>query len=110
MSELPSIPIQELPGDLGDDVLLDVREDDEWEAGHAPNALHIPMGELPERIGELDLDQTHYVICRSGGRSARVTAWMVQNGADAINVEGGMGAYARDGRPMESDSGRPEVI
>ena len=51
--------------------IIDVREDNEWEAGHAVGATHIPLGELPGRLDEIDPDEDNYVICRSGGRSAR---------------------------------------
>ena len=50
--------------------LLDVREDDEWAAGHAPDAVHIPVGALSERAAEIPQDGEVYVICRSGARSA----------------------------------------
>lgn len=97
-------------------VLLDVREDDEWAAGHAPEAVHIPLGELPVRVGELaELpdDRPLYVICRSGGRSARATAWLNAAGvAEAINVEGGMQAWQAVGREVvgEHEGVPPEVI
>ena len=51
--------------------LLDVRENDEWAAGYAPGARHIPLGELGARTAEIPQDQTVYVICRSGMRSGR---------------------------------------
>ena len=59
--------------------LLDVREPDEWEAGHIKGALHIPLGDLPARFGELPGEGEVLVICRSGGRSARAVAWLNQN-------------------------------
>jgi rhodanese-related sulfurtransferase len=94
-----------------DAVVLDVREDDEWVAGHIEGARHIPMGELPQRFGEVgDLADDAataevVVVCRSGGRSARVTAWLNQNGIDAVNLAGGMGAWAAAGRLMVSETG-----
>ncbi len=48
-------------------VLLDVREDDEWQRGHAAGAQHIPMGDVPARIDEIDADATLYVVCHAGG-------------------------------------------
>ncbi|MFF0144564.1 rhodanese-related sulfurtransferase [Amycolatopsis sulphurea] len=112
-AELPTSEVRDLPKDGL--VLLDVREDDEWAAGHAPAALHIPLGELPSRVGELDKlpeDQPVYVICRSGGRSARAAAWLNATGWDAVNVAGGMGAWAREGRHMvaENPDATPEVL
>lgn len=86
--------------------LLDVREPDEWAAGHAPEAVHIPLGELPGRVDELsDLpdDRPLYVVCRSGGRSAQAAAWLNANGWDAVNVAGGMKSWRTEGRPLVSD-------
>ena len=81
-------------------VLLDVRELDEWEAGHAPQAVHIPLGELVERVGEVPDADRLLVVCHSGGRSARATAWLVANGYAAVNVDGGMVDWARAGLPV----------
>lgn len=98
----------DLPADA---VVLDVREDDEWQAGHAVGAVHIPMTELAERLDDVPEGDPLYVICRSGGRSARVAAYLNANGWDAVNVVGGMGAWQAAGRPMAADGGRvPEVI
>ncbi|MFC4854786.1 rhodanese-like domain-containing protein [Actinophytocola glycyrrhizae] len=109
--QVPTVTVPDLPEPLPDDVtLLDVREPDEWAAGHAPGAVHIPMGELAERLGDLPADNEVYVVCRSGGRSARVTAYLNANGWDAKNVDGGMQSWAAAGRPMDADSGAPAVI
>ncbi len=63
----PSVMSTDLPAGV---YLLDVREDDEWAAGHAPEAVHIPVGAIAERAGEIPQDREVYVICRSGARSA----------------------------------------
>jgi rhodanese-related sulfurtransferase len=69
------------------------------------------MSELAGRLGELPQDDNVFVICRSGGRSARVTAYLNANGWDAVNVDGGMRTWAATGRPLVCDSGAaPEVI
>jgi rhodanese-related sulfurtransferase len=86
-------------------VLLDVREDDEWQRGHAPGALHIPMGEVSARIGEIDADATLFVVCHLGGRSLRVAQYLAQNGYTPVNVSGGMQAWADSGRPVVTDGG-----
>ncbi len=86
-------------------VLLDVREDDEWQRGHVAGAQHIPMGEVPARIGEIDPDATLYVVCHAGGRSQRVSQYLVRNGYAPINVTGGMLAWAGAGRPTVTDDG-----
>src|SRR5689334_19801320 len=86
-------------------VLLDVREDDEWRRGHAPGARHIPMGEVPARLGEIDPQAELFVICHLGGRSMRVAQYLAQHGYTPVNVGGGMQAWADAGRPVVTDSG-----
>ncbi|GAB2918863.1 rhodanese-like domain-containing protein [Rhodococcus aerolatus] len=103
---VPTTTVAELPDPLpADATLLDVREDGEWAAGHAPGALHVPLGDLPARVGEIPQDGPLYVVCHSGGRSARATAWLTQHGVEATNVDGGMSAWAAQGRPLEADGG-----
>ncbi len=103
---LPSVGVGELKAD---DFLLDVREDDEWQAGHIEGALHIPMSDFVARYGEVTeaapQDGTVHVICRSGGRSAQVTMYLAQQGIDAVNVEGGMQAWEAAGKPVIDDKG-----
>lgn len=107
-SQVPAVAAHEVPQDA---YLLDVREDDEWSAGHAEGAKHIPMGQLVERLDELPSDGLVHVVCRSGGRSARVTAYLNQNGWDAVNVDGGMQHWQAAGRPLVGESGaEPTVI
>jgi rhodanese-related sulfurtransferase len=92
-------------------VLLDVRNDDEWAAGHAPDAQYLTLGELVARIGEVPADRQVVVICRSGSRSARAVELLAAHGYDAVNVFGGMQAWAAAGLPVFTDAGRPgEVI
>jgi rhodanese-related sulfurtransferase len=106
--QVPTVSIGDLPADVA---LLDVREDDEWTAGHAPDAVHIPLGDLAGRLEELPPDGSLYVVCRSGGRSARATAYLNANGWDAVNVDGGMKSWHAAGRPMVGEHpGEPEVI
>ncbi len=88
---------QPLPTELS---VLDVREDHEWEAGHIEGALHIPLGDLADRRGEIDPAKRIVVVCHLGGRSARATAYLVHNGFDAVNLEGGMEAWEDTGRPI----------
>lgn len=107
MSEIPTTTVH----DVADDALLiDVREPDEWAAGHAPNAIHIPLGELPARLHELpDTDDTLGIVCRMGGRSARAVAWLAHQGYDVANVEGGMLAWHHAGKRLTGD-GQPRII
>ena len=97
--------------DVPDDaVVLDVRENDEWVAGHIEGATHIPMGEVPARLDDLPDGDPLYLVCRSSGRSARVTAWLNANGFDAVVVAGGMGEWEAAGRPLVSETGQPPYV
>ena len=86
-------------------VLLDVREHDEWQRGHAPGAQHIPMGEVPARMAEIDAEARLFVVCHAGGRSQRVAQYLAQNGYHPVNITGGMLAWAGAGRPVVTDDG-----
>jgi rhodanese-related sulfurtransferase len=90
--------------------LLDVREPDEWEAGHAPEAHHIPLGDLEARYQELPSDTTIVCVCRGGGRSARAAAALSTVGISAINLAGGMRAWESSGLPVVADDGTGTVI
>jgi len=92
-------------------VLIDVREPNEWDAGHAPEALHIPMGSVVADHPEIPRDRAVYVVCRSGGRSAAVTEALTTWGYDATNVLGGMKGWMAIGLPMAAaGDADPDVI
>lgn len=91
-------------------LLLDVREDFEWERGHAPQALHIAMSELGQRVEELPTDRTIVCVCHIGGRSAMVVDALNRSGWQAVNVLGGMEAWAAAGLPVIDDAGQPGVV
>jgi rhodanese-related sulfurtransferase len=90
-------------------ILLDVREDYEWAAGHAPEAVHIPLRELAVRLRELPAHRPVLVICRSGRRSAEaariLTGSLGGHLPDVANVEGGMAAWANAGFPVLAGGG-----
>ncbi|UXA17887.1 rhodanese-like domain-containing protein [Mycobacterium sp. SMC-4] len=86
-------------------VLLDVREDDEWQRGHVPGARHIPMGDIPARLDEIDREAQLFVVCHVGGRSYRVAQYLAQRGFEPVNVTGGMLAWMGAGRAVVTDSG-----
>lgn len=116
MSQLPSerqpdVP-HVVPADLPDNTpMLDVREDDEWIAGRAPAAVHIPLGTLEARLGEVPAGEPVVVVCRSGNRSSRAVAFLIERGRPAVNLEGGMQAWAAQNRPLTHDGpGVPQVI
>jgi rhodanese-related sulfurtransferase len=86
-------------------LLIDVREPDEWRAGHAPGAQHIPLGSLARRLPELPRDRDVLLVCRSGNRSGSARGLLARNGFPrAFNVAGGMLAWARAGLPITSPS------
>jgi rhodanese-related sulfurtransferase len=91
-------------------LLLDVREDYEWDAGHVTGAAHIPLGHLAERVDELPDDRQVVVVCRTGVRSARAAAFLVASGIDAVNLAGGMRAWAAAGLGFESADGSPGIV
>lgn len=108
---LPETDVAELPTELpGDLVVLDVREDDEWQAGHIEDAFHIPLMQVPQRFSELPEDAQVLVVCKVGGRSSQATAFLQAQGRNAVNLAGGMLAWERDRRPMVADSGSPAQV
>jgi rhodanese-related sulfurtransferase len=109
--EVAQAEIAEVPSTFGSSVvLLDVREDDEWQRGHAPGAQHIPMGQIPARLGEIDPGAKLFVVCQAGGRSQRVAQYLARNGYAPVNVSGGMSAWAAAGRSVITDDGSVGVI
>ncbi len=107
-AEIPEVDVEEARRRIGSGaLLLDVREPDEWTAGHAPEAEHLPMGHIAESRERLPTDRTILAVCRSGGRSARVTAALVSWGYDVVNVAGGMQAWAAHGFAVVTDEGGP---
>jgi rhodanese-related sulfurtransferase len=104
---LPEVPAASVPDGAW---LLDVREDDEWAAGHVPGARHIPLGQLGARTAEVPHDEAIYVICRSGARSGRAAQALTGAGWEAVNVAGGMQDWAAAGRAMTTDSGAEPFV
>ena len=89
----------------GGGVLLDVREPQEWQAGHAPRARHIPLSQLPRRAGELPRGRAVVTVCRSGARSGRAATMLAREGREVSNLSGGMHAWARAGLPVVAKGG-----
>ena len=87
-------------------VLLDVRESVEWNAGHAPQAAHLPLGRISEAPKKVRGGQRVVVVCRSGNRSRSATKALISMGYDAINLSGGMSAWAAAGGQVVDRSGR----
>ena len=105
---IPTTRVDLLPTELPEDVtVLDVREPEEWAAGHVEGALHIPLGLLPERAHEVPGGRV-LVVCKVGGRSAQAAMWQ---GHETINLAGGMLEWQAAGRPMVSETDvEPTVI
>lgn len=82
--------------------IVDVREPDEWADGHMPGIVHIPLGDLAARLGELDPATPVIAVCRSGKRSLTAADILISGGfADAKSMAGGMTAWAESGEPVE---------
>ena len=103
----PSVISTDLPAGV---FLLDVREDDEWAAGHAPEAMHVRLGDLAARTGEVPRDREIYLICRGGARSAYAAQVLASQGWQAVNVADGMTGWAVAGRPMISETGAEPYV
>lgn len=108
--QVPTVSIDGVPNPLPAGlVVLDVREQVEWDAGHIEGALHIPLSELGSRLDDVPHDQT-LVVCKVGGRSAQATAWLAHQGRDVVNLDGGMLDWEAAGRPMVSENGQPPQV
>ena len=107
----PVVQVDEFSKQRADLHLLDVREDDEWAAGHIDGAQHIPLGELSARLGELPKERTIVAVCRSGGRSEAAVRGLRKLGFEAENLEGGVNAWDRAKLPLvDGSGGRGRVI
>lgn len=82
-------------------LIVDVREPEEWRAGHIPGAVHVPLGELSARLRALDPEQELILVCRSGSRSAHAAALLQQAGCRRVyNLSGGLIAWTRHRLPI----------
>lgn len=90
-------------------VLLDVRETDEWAAGHAPGAVHVPLSEVSAAAPRF-ADAEVLAVCRSGNRSAKATEALAAAGVRVRNVAGGMAAWMAAGLPVVRDDGSPGAV
>jgi len=100
----PSVDVATVNGLLGrDDVLiLDVREQSEYDAGHIPGVTLIPLNDVPNRLNEIPKDKPVIVTCRSGNRSGQATDFLRQQGYTNVhNMTGGINAWQQAGYPVE---------
>jgi rhodanese-related sulfurtransferase len=103
-SAIPAVSVADLAAVLAADPttpVVDVREHDEYAAGHVPSASHVPLGTVPLRHTELPRDRTVYVVCAVGARSGQAVAWLNEQGYDTVNVDGGTRAWILSGYPVE---------
>jgi len=91
----------------GEIAVLDVREPDEWAEGHIPGAQWIPLGDLEDRVAELDQAREWVCVCHLGQRSASAADFLRESGFRASNLVGGMAAWERQGLPVESGPSTP---
>lgn len=101
---VPEIDVSTLAAllDAGEIRLIDVREPDEYGAGHVPGARLVPLGEVPERVEEFRGDGPTYIICRSGARSMRACEFVSASGIECVNIAGGTLAWTESGRPIDT--------
>jgi len=85
--------------------LVDVRAAHEWEVGRIAGATHVPLPELPERLGEIDKDRPVVVYCRGGNRSSMATAALADAGYDAVKLSEGIVGWSEEELPMEPEDG-----
>ncbi|MBA2240606.1 MAG: rhodanese-like domain-containing protein [Solirubrobacterales bacterium] len=86
-------------------LLVDVRQDNEWEAGRIPGSIHVEMNELTSRAGEIPRDRPLVFVCRGGSRSAMAAQAFREAGYDAHSLSGGVTAWSDEARPLEPPGG-----
>jgi rhodanese-related sulfurtransferase len=91
-------------------VLIDVREPQEWQAGHAQGARHIPLAQLDQRQRELPTGRPIITVCRSGARSAHAASLLAEQGLEVSNLRGGMRAWVAGGLPLVAKGGRQGAV
>lgn len=90
--------------------MIDVRETGEWNAGHAPQAMHIPKAQVQSRVSRISTTKDVVVVCRSGSRSRAVTSQLRKQGYQAFTLAGGMRAWQSAGGQVLDRRGRPGRI
>jgi rhodanese-related sulfurtransferase len=107
---VPTVTVDALPDPLPEELsVLDVREPVEWHHGHIEGAVHVPLMELPSRLGDIP-DGRVLVVCKVGARSAQATAWLAQQGHDVANLDGGLVEWSAAGRRLVSEAGGPAQV
>ena len=91
-------------------VLVDVRSNGEWNAGHAPSATHLPVEKVRTQVSRLSKSERIIMICRSGARSAQAAAALAELGYQVSSVKGGMRAWKRAGGRVVARNGRDGAV
>ena len=91
-------------------ILIDVREEDEWEAGHHREATHISMGTIEENLSKFTIGNDYIIVCRSGARSSRVSNYLLSKDFNVSNLDGGMKALFNVSNNIINSKGSPGQI
>jgi rhodanese-related sulfurtransferase len=111
MQDVPTVEVAQVPHPIPEGLtVLDVREPIEWQHGRIDGALHVPMAQVPARVAEIPAEGQVLVVCKVGGRSAHVTAFLQEQGIDAVNLAGGLVEWVAAGRPLLGDTDEPLVV
>lgn len=86
--------------------VVDVREDHEFDAGHVPNARHIPLSNVANRTAELPQDEQIWLICQGGVRSMKAADYLLAQGFDVVSVAGGTGAWIAAGKDVSFEASK----
>lgn len=108
--DVPTIRVEQAAADLAGraSLFLDVREPDEWDAGRIEGARHVPLAHLRSRLDTIPRDRRVIAVCRSGNRSGQATEVLCAAGFDAVNLGGGMRAWAAAGLTLDPPTGHVE--
>lgn len=95
---------------LADLLVVDVREPHEWEAGRIEGSVHIPLGQLEERAGEIPPGSRVLAVCRTGSRSQHAAELLGARGIEAESLEGGLRRWEQEGLPVTTPGGAPGTV
>lgn len=101
------VSLQDLEGAIASGAhVIDVRELFEFEAGHVPNAHHIPLNEVPEALNRIPKGEQVWLVCKSGGRSMRACDYLEAQGLDVVSVAGGTDGWIASGREVSFEASK----
>lgn len=107
-TQIPQVDVRTVNEDA---VILDVREPNEFVAGHAPGAVSIPLGELRDRVAEVpSINGRLHIICKAGARSQAAAEFLAERGIDVANIVGGTGAWYDAGKTLVSETGETPAV